>query len=85
MRVCPRGAIDIHNILIRNKYKNNCKKRLNILILLIYITCAIIKAKVKIKQANKAIYKVACTEEAKSYKSQEVCNERKTNFCREKA
>ena len=49
------------------------------------MTCAIIKAKVKVKQANKAIYKVACTEEAKSYKSQEVCNERKTNFCREKA
>ena len=22
MRVCPRGAIDIHNILIRNKYNN---------------------------------------------------------------
>ena len=40
MRVCPRGAIDIHNIL---------------------------------------------TEEAKSYEKQEVCNERKTNFCREKA
>ena len=27
---------------------------------------------------------MACTEEAKSYKSQEVCNERKTNFVEKK-
>ena len=45
-----------------------------------------IETKVKVKQANEAIYiMVRVTEEAKSYEKQEVCNERKTNFCREEA